>query len=121
MPPCAHTEWERLTGTREKRSTGTPASQSLMTVISPASPPPTTTTRRTLPDSERMRDLVAAMEQWARRGIAAGCQTGISAGKSRARLGARGARSGSQAPVSVLAARPHQEVGTPLAAARRDG
>ena len=29
IPPCAHTECERFTGTREKRSTATPASQSL--------------------------------------------------------------------------------------------
>src|SRR5215831_19003373 len=42
MPPCAQTECERLTGTMERRSTLWPASQSLMTVIRPASPPPTT-------------------------------------------------------------------------------
>ncbi len=78
MPPCAHTECERFTGTSEKRSTGTPASQSLMTVISPASPPPTTTTRRTLPDSLRLTevaDLEAAMQVEAGRGKGAGCQT----------------------------------------------
>jgi hypothetical protein len=54
IPPCAHTECERFTGTSEMRSTGTLASQSLMTVISPARPPPTTMTRRTLPPSLRM-------------------------------------------------------------------
>src|SRR5580700_185790 len=64
MPPWAQTECERLTGTSEKRSTGTPASHSLMTVISPASPPPTTTTRRTFPDSERVDDFDAAMTAW---------------------------------------------------------
>src|SRR5580658_6360838 len=42
MPPCAHTECERLTGTMEKRSTLPPASAILMTAASPASPPPTT-------------------------------------------------------------------------------
>src|SRR5258708_14148982 len=42
IPPCAQTEWLRLTGTMEKMSTCLPASASLMTVISPASPPPTT-------------------------------------------------------------------------------
>src|SRR5215831_11206604 len=42
MPPCAQTEWLRFTGTVEKTSTFLPASASLMTVISPASPPPTT-------------------------------------------------------------------------------
>src|SRR6478609_7856106 len=60
MPPCAHTECERFTGTSEIRSTGTFASQSLMTVISPASPPPTTITRLTLPPSLRIV-LFAAM------------------------------------------------------------
>ncbi len=54
MPPCAHTECDRLTGTSEMRSTGTLASQSLMTVISPARPPPTTITRLTLPPSLRI-------------------------------------------------------------------
>src|ERR1700733_5111371 len=62
MPPCAHTECERFTGTSEMRSTGTLASQSLMTVISPASPPPTTMTRLTLPPSLRIV-LLAAMER----------------------------------------------------------
>src|SRR4029079_7584121 len=51
IPPCAQTECDRFTGTREIRSTGTLASQSLITVIRPASPPPTTITRRTLPPS----------------------------------------------------------------------
>src|SRR5690606_21255025 len=51
MPPCAHTECDRFTGTSEIRSTGTLASHSLITVISPASPPPTTTTLRTFPPS----------------------------------------------------------------------
>src|SRR5580700_11073500 len=51
MPPWAHTECERFTGTSENRSTATPASQSLMVVIRPARPPPTTAIRRTLPDS----------------------------------------------------------------------
>src|SRR5215467_6177117 len=45
MPPCAQTECERLTGTIEKRSTGTPASAILMVVIRPARPPPTTIIR----------------------------------------------------------------------------
>src|SRR5262249_32089402 len=39
--------------------TGTPASHSLMTVVSPARPPPTTTTRRTLPDSLLVTLLLA--------------------------------------------------------------
>src|SRR5690242_8606082 len=60
MPPCAQTECERFTGTSEMRSTGTLASQSLITVIRPARPPPTTTTRRTLPPSLLMV-LLAAM------------------------------------------------------------
>ena len=60
MPPCAQTECERLTGhQREQESTGTLASQSLMTVISPASPPPTTMTRRTAPEEVRTIFLVA--------------------------------------------------------------
>src|SRR6266436_6210336 len=42
MPPCAHTECERLTGTIENRSTSPPISAILMTAASPASPPPTT-------------------------------------------------------------------------------
>src|SRR4051794_7007683 len=42
MPPCAHTECERFTGTIEKRSTLPPASAILITAASPASPPPTT-------------------------------------------------------------------------------
>src|ERR1700761_8137943 len=42
MPPWAQTEWERLTGTMEKRSTLPPASAILMTAASPARPPPTT-------------------------------------------------------------------------------
>src|SRR5215471_12026336 len=42
IPPWAHTECERLTGTMEKRSTLPPASAILMTAASPASPPPTT-------------------------------------------------------------------------------
>src|SRR5580692_11583367 len=42
MPPWAQTEWERLTGTMEKRSTLPPASAILMTAASPAKPPPTT-------------------------------------------------------------------------------
>src|SRR5579871_6717342 len=45
MPPCAHTECERLTGTIENRSTLPPASAILMTAASPASPPPTTIIR----------------------------------------------------------------------------
>src|SRR5690606_41932122 len=44
MPPCAHTEWERLTGTMENRSTRPPASATLIVAIKPASPPPTTIT-----------------------------------------------------------------------------
>src|SRR5512147_1287530 len=42
MPPCAHTEWERFTGTKEMRLTSWPASASLIVAISPARPPPTT-------------------------------------------------------------------------------
>src|SRR5580700_8081824 len=42
IPPWAHTEWERLTGTMENRSTVPPASAILMTAASPARPPPTT-------------------------------------------------------------------------------
>src|SRR5579863_6626979 len=42
IPPWAQTEWERLTGTMEKRSTLPPASAILMTAASPAKPPPTT-------------------------------------------------------------------------------
>src|SRR5690606_16795494 len=45
MPPWAQTLCERLTGTMENRSTGTPSSASLMVAASPASPPPTTITR----------------------------------------------------------------------------
>src|SRR5580704_3130328 len=42
MPPCAHTECERLTGTMENRSTSPPISAILITAANPASPPPTT-------------------------------------------------------------------------------
>ena len=42
MPPCAQTECERLTGTMENNSTGTPASATRIVAISPARPPPTT-------------------------------------------------------------------------------
>src|SRR5258707_7852806 len=42
MPPCAHTECERLTGTMENRSTLPPASAILITADRPARPPPTT-------------------------------------------------------------------------------
>ena len=42
MPPCAHTECERFTGTIENRSTLPPISAILMTADKPASPPPTT-------------------------------------------------------------------------------
>src|SRR5579864_2697216 len=42
MPPCAHTECERLTGTIENRSHSPPISAILMTAASPANPPPTT-------------------------------------------------------------------------------
>src|SRR3954452_7977641 len=42
MPPCAHTEWDRFTGTTEKRSASPPISAILMTAARPASPPPTT-------------------------------------------------------------------------------
>src|SRR5690606_30650210 len=44
MPPCAHTEWDRLTGTMENRSTCPPASATLTVAIKPARPPPTTIT-----------------------------------------------------------------------------
>src|ERR1700680_2042688 len=43
IPPCAHTECERFTGTMENRSTLAPISAILMTAASPARPPPTTT------------------------------------------------------------------------------
>src|ERR1039457_7690843 len=42
MPPCAHTECERFTGTMENRSTSPPISAILMTAARPARPPPTT-------------------------------------------------------------------------------
>src|SRR6202167_1149420 len=42
MPPCAHTECDRFTGTIEKRSTFAPISAILMTAESPARPPPIT-------------------------------------------------------------------------------
>ena len=42
MPPCAHTECERFTGTMENKSTWPPISAILMTAESPASPPPIT-------------------------------------------------------------------------------
>src|ERR1700758_976849 len=42
MPPCAHTECERFTGTIENRSHSPPISAILMTAASPANPPPTT-------------------------------------------------------------------------------
>src|SRR6266850_226737 len=42
IPPCAHTEWERFTGTMENRSTCPPFSAILMTAAKPARPPPTT-------------------------------------------------------------------------------
>src|ERR1700739_3142378 len=42
MPPCAHTECERFTGTIENRSTLPPASAILITAARPARPPPTT-------------------------------------------------------------------------------
>src|SRR6059058_76433 len=45
MPPCAHTECDRFTGTIENRSTGMPASASLIVAMRPARPPPTTATR----------------------------------------------------------------------------
>src|ERR1700757_2699892 len=43
MPPCAHTECERLTGTIENRSTLPPISAILITAARPARPPPITT------------------------------------------------------------------------------
>src|SRR5215472_9791608 len=42
MPPCAHTECERFTGTIENRSTLPPISAILMTAARPARPPPMT-------------------------------------------------------------------------------
>src|SRR4029434_11110553 len=42
IPPCAHTECERFTGTTEKRSTLWPASAIFIAAAQPASPPPTT-------------------------------------------------------------------------------
>src|SRR5690606_40554599 len=41
IPPCAHTEWDRLTGTIENKSTEEPASATLIAAIRPARPPPT--------------------------------------------------------------------------------
>src|SRR5882762_7920361 len=41
MPPCAHTECDRFTGTMENRSTRTPDSATRIAAISPARPPPT--------------------------------------------------------------------------------
>src|SRR5579872_2374234 len=43
IPPCAHTECDRFTGTIENRSTWPPISAILITAASPANPPPTTT------------------------------------------------------------------------------
>src|SRR5438270_13519337 len=45
MPPCAHTECDRFTGTIENRSTLPPASAILITAERPARPPPTTMMR----------------------------------------------------------------------------
>src|ERR1700682_3455225 len=42
MPPCAHTECDRFTGTMENRSTSPPISAIFMTAARPARPPPTT-------------------------------------------------------------------------------
>src|SRR4029077_4390395 len=42
MPPCAHTECERFTGTIENRSTLPPISAILITAARPARPPPIT-------------------------------------------------------------------------------
>src|SRR6266849_3501450 len=42
IPPCAHTECERFTGTIENRSTVPPFSAILITAERPARPPPTT-------------------------------------------------------------------------------
>src|SRR5216683_8124083 len=68
MPPCAQTEWLRLTATTEKRSTPIPISAARMAVMRPARPPPTTTTRCSLtrspsqperldgPDTEKRED-----------------------------------------------------------------
>src|ERR1700687_1571540 len=50
MPPCAQTEWLRLTGTIEKRSTETPTAATRIAAIRPARPPPTTTTRSLIND-----------------------------------------------------------------------
>src|SRR6476646_9298083 len=41
IPPCAQTEWLRLTGTIEKRSTPIPISAARTAVMRPARPPPT--------------------------------------------------------------------------------
>src|SRR5450759_1563709 len=48
MPPWAQTEWLRLTGTIEKRSTPIPISAARTAVMSPARPPPTMTIRSPL-------------------------------------------------------------------------
>src|SRR5215470_14275053 len=45
IPPWAQTEWLRLTGTTEKRSTAAPISAARTVAIRPASPPPTMTMR----------------------------------------------------------------------------
>src|ERR1700743_2583057 len=42
MPPWAHTECDRFTGTMENKSTWPPASAILMVAARPASPPPIT-------------------------------------------------------------------------------
>src|SRR5438105_82287 len=45
IPPCAHTECERFTGTIENRSACPPSSAILITAERPASPPPITIIR----------------------------------------------------------------------------
>src|SRR6266540_4160351 len=48
MPPWVQTEWLRLTGTIEKRSTPIPLSAARIAVMSPARPPPTMMIRGSL-------------------------------------------------------------------------
>src|SRR5262249_51605134 len=81
------------------RSTATPASQSLITVIRPASPPPTTTTRRSLPPSLRIVLFAAIAASSVRASLTAadgvrGGERDVRAAADRALLGAgrRGGR-----------------------------
>jgi hypothetical protein len=44
IPPWAHTEWDRFTGTTENTLTEAPSSASFIVAANPAKPPPTTIT-----------------------------------------------------------------------------